>query len=180
MSAYNLIFSKRWPASQVDTQPYRFAFLIGAMIGITSAALGPVVLVTMLMLFSPEVLGPSAATHLSGLDPVLLFFYAVLIIPFAETLIAQLIPLEIAKRIGFNEAACIITGGIIFGLFHYKRRTRSWHRDISRRNSNHFKLCDNAAMGIPSCFLGIVHDALARQHVNVVCSTGYFPQPGLR
>lgn len=119
MSAYNLIFSKRWPASQVDTQPYRFAFLIGAMIGIASAALGPVVLGTMLMLFSPEVLGPSAAAHLSGLDPVLLFFYAVLIIPFAETLIAQLIPLEIAKGIGFNEAACIITGGIIFGLFHY-------------------------------------------------------------
>lgn len=119
MSAYDLIFSKRWPASQVDSQPYRFAFFAGTVIGTTSAVLGVVGISLMLILFNPEVLGPSAAAHLSSLDPVALFFYGVLITPFVETLIAQLLPMELAKSLGLDELACVIIGAIIFGSGHY-------------------------------------------------------------
>ena len=119
MSAYDMFFSKRWPASKVDSQPYRFALFVGSIIGIASAVLGILFISTILLLFSPEVLGPSAAAYLSSLNPVALFFYGVLIVPCWETLIAQLFPIELAKRVGLNEPACIIICAVIFGLGHY-------------------------------------------------------------
>ena len=119
MSVYNLFFSKRWPPSQVESQPYRFALFVGSIIGIASVVLVIVVIGPILILFSPEARGPSAAAYISGLSPVVLFFYGVLIVPCWETLIAQLFPIELAKRLGFNETACIVICAIIFGFGHY-------------------------------------------------------------
>lgn len=119
MSTYNLVFAKLWPTSQVDSRPYRFASLVGACIGVVSAASALVVISTMLVLLPRETLGPSAAATLASLSTLAVFFLGVLIIPFGETLVAQLFPLELARSIGFKDSACIIVGGVVFGVGHY-------------------------------------------------------------
>lgn len=119
MSTYNLIFAKLGPTSQVENRPYRFASLVGACIGVVSSGLGVIAISLMLVLLPREILGQSAAVSLSSVGTLGVLFLGVFFIPFLETFIAQLLPLELAKRIGFNDKACVAVGAIVFGLGHY-------------------------------------------------------------
>lgn len=119
MSTYNRVFARLWSTSQVDSRPYRFASLVGACIGVVSAASAVVAINMMLVLLPRETIGPSAAVSLSSFSTLAVFLLGVLLVPFGETLIAQLLPLELARSIGFKDAACIAVGGIVFGVGHY-------------------------------------------------------------
>lgn len=119
MSTYNLFFAKLGPISQVGARPYRFASLIGVNLGVVSAVLGMVAISLMSGLLPREILGQSAAAPLSNVGTLGILLLGVFLIPFCETFTAQLLPLELAKMIGFRNSACIAVGAIVFGVGHY-------------------------------------------------------------
>ena len=103
----------------IAKQPYRFAFLVGVGIGLVSTVLGALIANLLQALLPPEISGPSAAAYLADFGPWSLLLIGVFLIPFGETFFAQLLPLELGKLIGFNDAACIALGAIAFGAGHY-------------------------------------------------------------
>jgi hypothetical protein len=84
-----------------------------------SAVFGAVAISLMLGLLPREMLGQSAAATLLNAGTLGTLLLGVLLIPFWETFIAQLLPLELAKWIGFNDKACVAVGAIVFGVGHY-------------------------------------------------------------
>lgn len=63
--------------------------------------------------------GTSAAVSVVQTSTVSLFFLAVLFIPIYETLLAQVLPIEIIRRIGGNRLICIALSALLFGGGHY-------------------------------------------------------------
>ena len=119
MSAYDLLFAMRWPPPLVDSNPYRFASLVGTFVSLVSVICSVVIISVMVLLLPKEIFGPSAARSLSSQSAVVVFFLAVLFVPLYETLIAQLIPLELSRLARLNDLGCILIGGAVFGLGHY-------------------------------------------------------------
>lgn len=119
MRMYDLIFAKRWPVVRVDSSPYLFASFVGASVSLVSTACAVVVTSAMVLLLPKEILGASAAAILSGQAAPAIFVLAVLVVPLWETLIAQLLPLELARGAGIRDVGSVIIGGIIFGVGHY-------------------------------------------------------------
>lgn len=118
MSAYDLVFAKRWPTLLVDSNPYRFASLVGASVSLVSVV-SSVVIISVVLLLPKETIGPSAAASLSSQSAFVVFFLVVLFVPLYETLIAQLIPLELSRLARLNDLGCILVAGAVFGLGHY-------------------------------------------------------------
>lgn len=110
MQAYNLILARLWPVSVIQRQPYRFASLFGVCVGLVSSASGIVAATLLIGMFKGEDLGSSAGAFLSSFAPWSLFLMGVVFIPFWETFTGQLLPLEIGRAIGFNDAACAALG----------------------------------------------------------------------
>lgn len=119
MSVYDLVFARRWPTRMVDSNPYRFASFVGVYVSLVSVVCSVVIVSIMVVQLPKETLGPSAAANLSSQSPVVVFFSAVLFLPLYETLIAQLIPLELSRLARLNDLGCILVGGAVFGLGHY-------------------------------------------------------------
>jgi len=119
MQAYNLILARLWPVSVIQRQPYRFASLFGVCVGLVSSASAIVAATLLIGMFQGEELGSSAGAFLSSFGPWSLFLMGVVFIPFWETFTGQLLPLEIGRAIGFNDAACAALGATIFGAGHY-------------------------------------------------------------
>ena len=119
MSAYDLVFAKRWPTLLVDSNPYRVASLVGASVSVVSTVSSVVIISVMPLLLPKETLGPSAATGLLSQNAFVVFLLAVLFVPLFETLIAQLMPLELSRLAKLNDLGCILIGGAVFGLGHY-------------------------------------------------------------
>lgn len=99
--------------------PYRYATFVGVRLGIFNAVTAAIAINLMLALFPLEKLGPSAAAFISNYNTLGVFFLGVIFIPFFETFIAQLLPLELARGVGLNDRACIATGAALFGFTHY-------------------------------------------------------------
>ena len=119
MLTYNVIFTRVAPVGQVGQHRYRVATLIGASVGIVSSILTMIFVSLMFSLLPREYLGQSAASSLSGVSSLGMFSLGVLFIPFWETFIGQLVPLELAKTIGFGEKACIVVGSTVFAAGHF-------------------------------------------------------------
>jgi membrane protease YdiL (CAAX protease family) len=119
MSAYDWVFAKRWPTFVVDSKPYRFASLVGVVVSLVSVVFSVVIISVMMLLLPKETIGHSAAANLSSQGTFIVFFLAVLFVPLYETLIAQLIPLELSRLARLNDLGCIVVGGAVFGLGHY-------------------------------------------------------------
>lgn len=119
MSAYDLVFAKRWPTYLVDSNPYRFASLVAAFVSLVSVVSSVVVIGVMVLLLPKQTIGPSAAAGLSSQSAFVVFVLAVLFVPLYETLIAQLIPLELSRLARLNDLGCILVAGAVFGLGHY-------------------------------------------------------------
>ncbi len=99
--------------------PYMFAMLSGGCIGIASSLAGLLCLLILETLLPKALWGPSAAAFLADSSAIVLFFQAVLLTPFIETFIAQLLPLEITRGLGLGPAACIAIVSALWGLGHY-------------------------------------------------------------
>ncbi|WP_317201773.1 type II CAAX prenyl endopeptidase Rce1 family protein [Janthinobacterium sp.] len=115
----NFIFSKPGEISKAEAQPYRSAFLVGMRLGIVSTVLEVLAISLILVLLPKETAGQSAAAFLSNVGPLGIFFLGVLLIPFWEAFIAQLLPLELVKMMGFGDKACIAVGALVFAAGHY-------------------------------------------------------------
>ena len=118
MRTYNLIYAKLGPASQVAPRPYRFALLVGACTGAARTVLALCAIGLMLAFLPQESLGESAAAGLSNPGPVMTLLTGVVLVPLRKTLIAQLLPLELARRLGFNDYVCIAIGAVVFASGH--------------------------------------------------------------
>jgi hypothetical protein len=70
MRTYNLIFTKLGPTTRVEACPYRYAWLVGACVGVASTALAVVAIGLMLVLLPGEIAGPSAAASLANFGAV--------------------------------------------------------------------------------------------------------------
>jgi hypothetical protein len=93
--------------------------LSGCCFGVASALVGMLCL-AMMEAFLPKALwGTSAAASIAGLSNGGLFFVAVLWIPFFETFIGQLLPIEVSRRIGLNRVFCVLVSAATFALGHY-------------------------------------------------------------
>jgi hypothetical protein len=119
MSTYNLIFDRFVPLSKVEKRPYRYAAFVGSSIGVMSAVLGTLAIALIVAILPREMLGQSAAAGLSKVGTAGLFLLAVLLIPFWETFIGQLLPIEVARGLGLSEKSCIAVGAVIFAGGHY-------------------------------------------------------------
>jgi hypothetical protein len=119
MQAYHLILARFYPRAAVEGRPYRFATLVGVCMGLVSTVLGALIAYLLLTFVPKETLGASAAASLGRLGPWGLAVIGIIFAPLWETLIAQLLPVEMGKLIGFQDISCIVLGAILFGAGHY-------------------------------------------------------------
>lgn len=119
MEAYNLLLSRLWPVSLIEKRPYRYACLVGVPVGLVSAIIGASVAGLLWTTLPREILGPSAAADMSKTGQWNMLLMGVFLMPFWETLMAQLLPLELGKMARFNDAACVALGAVVFGAGHY-------------------------------------------------------------
>jgi len=77
--------------------------------------------VSMLLIFGliPESMrGGSAAAHLANMSAGWIFFVAVIFAPLFETLLGQVLPIELALRLGLGATACVLISASSFSLGH--------------------------------------------------------------
>jgi hypothetical protein len=103
----------------IERQPYRYALWVGVGIGLVSAVSVALVANLLQALLPRTILGPSATTDFANFDTWSMLLVGVFLIPFGETFIAQLLPLELGKLAGFNDVTCIAIGAMAFGAGHY-------------------------------------------------------------
>ncbi len=103
----------------IVVQPIRGAVLLGIIFAILNLALSSVTFAVLSLVLPRSEWGTSAAVSVVQTSPVTLFFLAVLFIPIYETLLAQVLPIEIIRRIGGNRLICIALSALLFGGGHY-------------------------------------------------------------
>lgn len=114
-----MLLSRLWPMSVIEKRPYRYASVVGVAVGLLSAIVGASVACLLWANLPRETLGPSAAADMSKIGQWNMLLMGVFFVPFWETFIAQLLPLELGKMAGFNDAACAALGAVVFGAGHY-------------------------------------------------------------
>ncbi|MES2073912.1 MAG: CPBP family intramembrane glutamic endopeptidase [Pseudomonadota bacterium] len=110
-----LSFSPGW--QQHPTARY---VLFGVLAGLANLAL-LFMIISLLKLLPPELMGQSAAKAVfdANPNPFALFFSIVIFAPLFETLLAQLAPIEIARKLGARKVICVILSAFLFGLGHF-------------------------------------------------------------
>lgn len=107
-----------WRGS-LERRPYCSAAALGACLGILSVCCALLVLGVLLQWLPPEQWGESAASGLARLSQGMVFFLTVLYAPVIESFMAQLVPIELARRLGAHPAVCVLLSGLVFGYGHY-------------------------------------------------------------
>ncbi len=108
----------RWHALK-EKQPALAAAALGVCLG--PPGLLCVYLTGKLVFFflPPELWGNSAAANLARATPLGLFLALLFYAPLLETFMGQLLPMELARRLGARPAACVLLSGLLFGCGHY-------------------------------------------------------------
>ena len=107
----------RW-RPRMAQRPMLAALALGAGMGLLASVCSLFVLALALQLLPPEQWGNSAASSLAGLSPGRIFILAVLLAPVLETLLGQVLPVELAQRLGAAPLACMLFSGLVFGCGH--------------------------------------------------------------
>jgi membrane protease YdiL (CAAX protease family) len=97
--------------------------ILGAMVvGVGGGVICALILtVSMLLIFRliPESMrGGSAAAYLANISGGWVFFVAVIFSPLFETLLGQVLPIELARRLGLGATACVLISACSFSLGH--------------------------------------------------------------
>ncbi len=103
----------------IERQPYRYALGVGVGIGLLGTVSVALVAYLLQLLLPRTILGPSAATAFANFGPWSMLLMGVFLIPFVETFIAQLLPLELGRLARLNDVTCIALGAMAFGAGHY-------------------------------------------------------------
>lgn len=105
--------------SRFGNAPYTGALAIGSCLGMVSAIAGIACLFAMRALLPKALWGPSAAASMTEFSNAGFFLLGVVCVPFIETFMGQLLPVEICRRIGLNRAMCVLASAIVFALGHF-------------------------------------------------------------
>ncbi|WP_394778727.1 type II CAAX prenyl endopeptidase Rce1 family protein [Undibacterium sp.] len=105
---------------RVHKRPLVGASMLGVGLGIVCALTALLLIGAMILLLPKELWGKSAAAStLNGLGSTGLFFLGVVFVPFLETFMGQVLPIELARRFRANKLSCILLSAVIFGGGHY-------------------------------------------------------------
>lgn len=107
----------RW-RPRIAHRPLLAATGLGVGMGLLGTLCALLVLGLALRLLPPELWGDSAASSLAGLGQGRIFLVAILYAPVAETLLGQLMPVELARRLGASPLACMLLSSLVFGCGH--------------------------------------------------------------
>ncbi|MCC2954422.1 CPBP family intramembrane metalloprotease [Massilia sp. IC2-477] len=107
----------RWHP-RIAPRPLLAATCLGACMGLLGTLCALLVLGLALQFLPPELWGDSAAASLAGLGQDRIFVLAILYAPVIETLLGQLLPVELARRLGAPALACVLLSGLVFGCGH--------------------------------------------------------------
>ena len=67
-----------------------------------------------------DVLGGAAVQELIGTPGWYFFLVAIVWAPLFETLVGQILPIELARRFGASDQVCILVSAALFGLGHFR------------------------------------------------------------
>lgn len=96
----------------------KFTRITPILIGIASPVLASLLVILLTMYLPPEWLGQSAANHPLRSSPAFIFFAAVVFAPLFETIIGQVLPIELIRRLSTRPWACIALSAAVFSLGH--------------------------------------------------------------
>lgn len=108
----------RWHSLR-ERHPYRAALALGSGLGPLGLLCAFVAYKLAGFFLPPELWGSSAASGLASLGPAGMVFMAVVYAPLLETLLAQCLPIEIARRLGAGPLLCVLPSALLFGFGHY-------------------------------------------------------------
>ena len=106
------------PSSFVSSLP-KNAFALGALLSLVSVTVAGAVGAALYATLGGEGVGPSAAEALLSAREPWLFLAAVLLVPTVETLVGQLAPIELLRRLKAPTALSVAVSALVFGLGHY-------------------------------------------------------------
>jgi len=112
------LWQARWRALR-ERHPYRAALALGIGLAPLGLVCTAIVGKLFMVLMPPELWGNSAAPYLGQLSPARMILAAVVFAPLLETLLAQCLPIELARRLGAGPALCMLPSAFLFGLGHY-------------------------------------------------------------
>jgi len=112
------LWRARWRALR-ERHPYRAALALGLALGPLGLLCTFIVGKLFMFLAPPELWGNSAGAYLDRLSPGRMIFVAVVFAPLLETVLAQCLPIELARRLGAGPVLCLLPSAFLFGLGHY-------------------------------------------------------------
>ena len=95
------------------------AVAFGALLSLVSVTVAGAVGAVLYATLGSDRVGPSAAEELLSAREPWLFIAAVLVTPTAETLIGQLAPIELLRRLKAPAALSLAVSALLFGFGHY-------------------------------------------------------------
>jgi hypothetical protein len=104
---------------RLSRRPIHGACALGPVLAVFSLALSWLTLALLHVVLPRSYWGPSAAAGLGGLPSATLFLVAVLPVPLVETFIGQVLPIEMARRLGFGSGVQILASAVLFGAGHF-------------------------------------------------------------
>lgn len=91
----------------------------GLSLSLVSVLLASIAAGLLFLTFPEDVLGGAAAQGLIGKPGWYIFLSAVVLAPLFETIVGQLLPIELARRVGASDQMCIFISATLFGLGHF-------------------------------------------------------------
>lgn len=104
---------------QIAVRPVRGAILFGFILSIGSLFISGMTFAGLSLILPMNDWGESAGAGVLRLSWWSIFLIAVLGVPLLETLIAQVLPIEIIRRVGGGSITCIVVSALLFGAGHY-------------------------------------------------------------
>jgi len=92
--------------------------VVGLGAGVICALVLTVSVLLMSGLLPDSVRGESAAAHLGNMSAVWIFLAAVIFAPLWETLLGQVLAIELARHFGLGATACVLISASAFSLGH--------------------------------------------------------------
>lgn len=112
-----MLAAKNWIALNSARLP-QHPVTRGLTLSLVSAPLACIALGLLQLAFAREVLGGAAAQKLIGQPGWYIFFAAIVFAPLFETVVGQILPIELARRVGASDQVCILVSATLFSLGH--------------------------------------------------------------
>ncbi|MEV4781282.1 type II CAAX prenyl endopeptidase Rce1 family protein [Burkholderia sp. LMU1-1-1.1] len=112
-----MLAARNWIAVSGARLP-RHPVARGMSLSLVSVSLASIATGILYLAFPLDVLGSSAAEGLIGKPGWYIFLAAVVLAPLFETVVGQILPIELARRGGASGQVCIFISAALFSLGH--------------------------------------------------------------